>query len=62
MDDILNSLVGDSRRAVPGLLQSLKAQRTVLEDRVSRSLGQRALHVVLNGDCASVKSLDTLRS
>ena len=34
MDDVLDSLVGDSRRAVPGLLKNLQAQRTLLEDRV----------------------------
>ena len=47
MDGLLDSLVGDSRRAVPGLLKSLEAQRTVLEDRVGHSSEQHALHAAL---------------
>ena len=35
MDDILNSLVGDSRKAVPSVLKKLEAETGFLKDRVS---------------------------
>lgn len=43
MDDILNSLVGDSRKAVPSVLKKLEADRSFLEDRVSHSFNQPAM-------------------
>lgn len=48
MDAILNSLVGDSRKAVPSVLKKLEAERGVLKDRVSHAFDQPMMIAALS--------------